>query len=150
MGRSIQPSSIRRDQLDPAVMALLRPPVERDRAGGAGRSTLSGGQALIGRLAAMIVRDGGTIATEHHVVDVRRDADGRVTGVVVEAPEGTVEVGARRGVVVAAGGYEGSPERRAEHGTPGQRRVDDGAARYQHRRRDRGLREGGCGHRLLR
>ncbi len=31
----------------------------------------------------MFVRDGGTIATEHHVVDVRRDAGGRVTGVVV-------------------------------------------------------------------
>lgn len=122
MGRSIQPSAIRRDQLDPAVMALLRPPVERDRVGAAGRSTLSGGQALIGRLAAMFVRDGGTVATEHHVIDVRReggDGAGRVTGVVVDTPEGTVEVGARRGVIVAAGGYEGSPERRAEHGTPG-------------------------------
>jgi 3-oxosteroid 1-dehydrogenase len=119
MGRSIQPASIRRDQLDPAVTALLRPPVERDRAGMPGRSTLSGGQALIGRLAAMFVRDGGTIATEHHVVDVRRDVGGRVTGVVVETPEATVEVAATRGVIVAAGGYEGSPELRAAHGTPG-------------------------------
>ncbi len=59
MGRSIQPVSIRRDQLDPAVSELLRPPVERDRAGTPGRFTLSGGQALIGRLAAMVVRDGG-------------------------------------------------------------------------------------------
>jgi len=119
MGRSIQPASIRRDQLDPAVMALLRPPVERDRAGAAGRSTLSGGQALIGRLAAMLVRDGGTIATEHHVVDVRRDAAGRVTAVVADTPDGPVEIAARRGVVVGAGGYEGSPELRALHGTPG-------------------------------
>lgn len=119
MGRSIQPSSIARAQLDPAVMALLRPPVERDRTGAAGRSTLSGGQALIGRLAAMLVRDGGTIATEHHVVDVRRDAVGRVTGVVADTPNGPVEVIARRGVIVAAGGFEGSPKLRAEHGTPG-------------------------------
>jgi glycine/D-amino acid oxidase-like deaminating enzyme len=119
MGRSIQPASIKRDQLDPAVTALLRPPVERDRAGIPGRSTLSGGQALIGRLAAMLVRDGGTLATEHHVVDVCRDGHGRVTGVVVEAPGGSVEVGATRGVIVAAGGYEGSPELRAAHGTPG-------------------------------
>lgn len=120
MGRSIQPVAIRRDALDPRVTDLLRPPVERDRVGAAGRSTLSGGQALIGRLAAMTVRDGGTIATGHHVVDVRR-VDGRVTGVVVEVagvPD-RVEVAARRGVVVAAGGYEGSVERRAEHGTPG-------------------------------
>lgn len=119
MGRSIQPASIKREQLDPDVMALLRPPVERDRAGAAGRSTLSGGQALIGRLAAMVVRDGGTLATEHHVVDVRRDGAGRVTAVVVDTPAGAVEVGARRGVVIGAGGYEGSPELRALHGTPG-------------------------------
>ncbi|KAA1420356.1 FAD-binding protein [Nocardioides humilatus] len=119
MGRSIQPASIKRDQLDPAVMALLRPPVERDRVGAAGRSTLSGGQALIARLAAMVVRDGGTIATEHHVVDVRRDDAGRVTGVVVDTPAGPAEITATRGVLVAAGGYEGSPELRALHGTPG-------------------------------
>ncbi|WP_312856347.1 FAD-dependent oxidoreductase [Nocardioides pelophilus] len=119
MGRSIQPASIARADLDPAVMALLRPPVERDRVGAAGRSTLSGGQALIGRLAAMVVRDGGTLATEHHVVDVRREGAGRVTAVVVDTPTGPVEVTARRGVVVAAGGYEGSPELRALHDTPG-------------------------------
>ena len=119
MGRSIQPVSVRRDQLDPAVSELLRPPVERDRAGTPGRFTLSGGQALIGRLAAMVVRDGGSLATEHHVVDVRRDGAGRVTAVVVDSPTGPVEVGARRGVIIGAGGYEGSPELRALHGTPG-------------------------------
>ncbi|WP_322937616.1 FAD-dependent oxidoreductase [Nocardioides bizhenqiangii] len=119
MGRSIQPVSIARAGLDPAVTALLRPPVERDRAGAAGRSTLSGGQALIGRLAAIVVRDGGTLATEHHVVDVRRDGAGRVTAVVVDTPTGPVDVGAHRGVIVAAGGYEGSPELRELHGTPG-------------------------------
>lgn len=119
MGRSIQPVSIRRDRLDPAASELLRPPVERDRAGTPGRFTLSGGQALIGRLAAMVVRDGGSLATEHHVVDVRRDGAGRVTAVVVDSPTGPVEVGARRGVIIAAGGYEGSPELRALHGTPG-------------------------------
>ena len=74
---------------------------------------------MIGRLAAMVVRDGGTLATEHHVVDVRRDGAGRVTAVVVDTPTGKVEVGARRGVIVGAGGYEGSPELRALHGTPG-------------------------------
>jgi 3-oxosteroid 1-dehydrogenase len=119
MGRSIQPALIARADLDPALMALLRPPVERDRVGGVGRSKLSGGQALIGRLAAIVVRDGGTIATEHHVVDVRRDAAGRVTAVVVDTPTGPVDVGANRGVIVGAGGYEGSPELRALHGTPG-------------------------------
>ena len=119
MGRSIQPMSIKRDRLDPDVTAILRPPVERDRAGAGGRSTLSGGQALIGRLAAMVARDGGALATQHHVVDVRRSAGGRVTSVVVDTPTGQIELAARRGVIIGAGGYEGSPELRALHGTPG-------------------------------
>ncbi|WP_051485909.1 FAD-dependent oxidoreductase [Nocardioides sp. J54] len=119
MGRSVQPSAIRRDELDPRVGELLRPPVERDRAGQRGRSTLSGGQALIGRLAAMLLRDGGTIATHHHVTGFRRDDDGRLTTVLADGPDGPVEVRAARGVLVAAGGFEGSPERRAAHGTPG-------------------------------
>lgn len=119
MGRSIQPATIRRDALDPRVGALLRPPVERDRAGQPGRSTLSGGQALIGRLAAMVLRDGGELLVEHHVTGFVRDASGRVTGVRAETPGGPVELTASRGVLVAAGGFEGSPERRTAHGTPG-------------------------------
>ncbi|HEY1117637.1 MAG TPA: FAD-binding protein, partial [Acidimicrobiales bacterium] len=104
MGRSIQPKNIRRDELDPAVTAVLRPPVERDRAGQPGRSTLSGGQALIGRLAAIVVRDGGTIATGHHVPGLRRDADGRAMTVLVDGPDGPVEIRATRGILIAAGG----------------------------------------------
>ncbi|MCR1783469.1 FAD-binding protein [Nocardioides carbamazepini] len=119
MGRSIQPRSIRREELDPAVAALVRPPVERDRAGRPGRSTLSGGQALIGRLAAITVRDGGTIATGRQVTDFGRDVDGRVTTVRYAGPDGPGEVRARHGILVAAGGFEGSPERRTAHGTPG-------------------------------
>lgn len=119
MGRSIQPVSIRRDELDPAVTALLRPPVERDRAGRPGRATLSGGQALIARLAAITVREGGTIAVGCAVTGFERDAGGRLTTVRYDGPQGPAEVRARRGVLVAAGGFEGSPERRAAHGTPG-------------------------------
>ncbi|GAA3662236.1 FAD-binding protein [Nocardioides ginsengisoli] len=119
MGRSIQPKSIRRDELDPAVAALVRPPVERDRVGGPGRSTLSGGQALIARLAAITVREGGTIATSCQVTGFARDDDGRATTLTYEGPDGAREVRARRGILIAAGGFEGSPERRAEHGTPG-------------------------------
>lgn len=119
MGRSIQPVAIRREDLDPAVAALVRPPVERDRVGGPGRSTLSGGQALIARLASILVREGGTIATGHHVTELTRNDDGRVAGVRADGPDGPVEVGAGRGILVAAGGFEGSAERRRLHGTPG-------------------------------
>ncbi|KRA29885.1 MULTISPECIES: FAD-dependent oxidoreductase [unclassified Nocardioides] len=119
MGRSIQPKNIKRADLHPAVGELLRPPVERDRAGEGGRNTLSGGQSLIGRLAAIVLRDGGTIATGHHVTGFQRDETGRVTTVIADGPDGPVEITATRGVLIAAGGFEGSPERRAEHGTPG-------------------------------
>lgn len=119
MGRSIKPVDIKRDDLAPEATAILRPPVERDRVGAAGRRTLSGGQSLIGRLASMVVREGGIIRTEHHVTDVRRDPGGRVDAVLATGPDGPVTITARRGVIIAAGGFEGDPERRARHGTPG-------------------------------
>lgn len=110
-GRSIQPSGIKRDELPEQVDALLRPPVERDRAGERGRRTLTGGQALIGRLLAMFVRDGGTVLTGHKMTELVTDGD-RVTGVVAETDAGEVTITARRGVILASGGYEGDQARR--------------------------------------
>lgn len=117
-GRSIQPVAVRRDELPAAVAALIRPPVERDRVGEAGRRTLTGGQALIARLATMFVRDGGTVVTDVPVTGFVTDED-RVTGVVGMGPEGPRELRGRRGVLVAAGGFEGNGSMRAAHGVPG-------------------------------
>ncbi|GAA3521858.1 FAD-binding protein [Aeromicrobium panaciterrae] len=115
MGRSIQPSNIRRDELPPEVAALVRPPVERDRAGEGGRNTLSGGQALIARTLMAFVRDGGTVLTNQHVTDYVVE-DGRVVGVTTEGGE---TIRAARGVIVAAGGFEGNDTLRGLHGVPG-------------------------------
>ena len=104
------------------VAALVRPPVERDRVGGEGRSTLSGGQALIARLAATFVGAGGTIRTGHCVRDLmtQTDATGdHVVGAWATTETGPVEVRARRGVLLGSGGFEGSESRRHAHGTPG-------------------------------
>ena len=60
-GRSIQPTNIKRGDLPPEVGELVRPPVERDRAGEGGRNTLTGGQSLIARLLDGFLRDGGTV-----------------------------------------------------------------------------------------
>jgi 3-oxosteroid 1-dehydrogenase len=122
MGRSIQPTNIKRDQLPTDVAELVRPPVERDRAGDGGRSTLSGGQSLIARLAELLVREGGTIRTQLPVTGLlteRVDGDDRVVGVAAMTPEGPLELRARRGVLIAAGGFEGNAELRAKHGVPG-------------------------------
>ncbi len=115
MGRSIQPLNIRREDLPAEVAALVRPPVERDRAGEGGRNTLSGGQALIARTLMAFVRDGGTVLTNHHVTDYVVE-DGRVVGVSTISGE---TIRAKRGVIVAAGGFEGSAALRTEHGVPG-------------------------------
>ncbi len=117
-GRSIQPTNVKRGDLPERVGALVRPPVERDRAGEGGRNTLSGGQALIARLLDGFLRDGGTVLTELPVTGLVLDGD-RVAGVAAMTPEGPVEVRARRGVLVAAGGFEGNAALREQHGVPG-------------------------------
>ncbi len=122
-GRSIQPTNIKRAELAPEVAELVRPPVERDRAGETGRNTLSGGQALIARLATIVVREGGTIRTNLPVTGLVSDPNdpaGRVVGVAAMSPEGPVEIGARRGVLLAAGGFEGNATMRRDHGVPGE------------------------------
>ena len=118
MGRSIQPTSIKRGDLSPEVAALVRPPVERDRVGEGGRNTLSGGQALIARLLEGFVGAGGTVLTDLPMTGLVLDSD-RVVGIAAMTPEGPVEIGARRGVLIAAGGFEGNAEERAAHGVPG-------------------------------
>lgn len=118
MGRSIQPTNLKRGDLAPEVADLVRPPVERDRAGEGGRSTLSGGQALIARLLDGFLRAGGAVLTELPVTGLVVDGD-RVAGVAAMTPEGPIRIGARRGVLVAAGGFEGNAEERAAHGVPG-------------------------------
>lgn len=117
-GRSIQPVNIKRDELPDDVAGLVRPPVERDRAGEPGRNTLSGGQSLIGRLLWAFVRDGGTVLTSH-CVDTLLIEDGRVVGVRAVTADGGVEVRARRGVLIAAGGFERNAGWRDQYGVPG-------------------------------
>lgn len=117
-GRSIQPSNIKRDELPEQVDALLRPPVDKDRVGEGGRRTLTGGQALIGRLLGMFVRDGGTVLTGHRMTELVTEGE-RVVGIVAEAESGPVTIRANRGVILASGGYEGDQARRTERGVPG-------------------------------
>lgn len=118
MGRSIQPTNLKRGDLDPEVAALVRPPVERDRMGEGGRNTLSGGQALIARALAAFVREGGTVLTGHRVSGYLTD-DGRVVGVSVDTADGPIEIRSARGVIAAAGGFEGNAALRSRYAVPG-------------------------------
>ncbi|MBR9894559.1 FAD-dependent oxidoreductase [bacterium] len=80
-----------------------------------GRSMrLMNGNALIARLAKSCFDKGVPIWTSAPVRTLIRDDSGRVTGAVVNRPDGPVEVHARKGVVLAAGGFPQDSVRRKE------------------------------------
>lgn len=109
--------------LDPAELGpmaeAVRPTLKVDRAGRPEPAELIGGQALIGRLLLALSRLPQAqlrlrSACAQLVVD-----DGRVVGVVAEQPDGLRRIRARRGVLIASGGFERNAAMRAEHGVPG-------------------------------
>jgi succinate dehydrogenase/fumarate reductase flavoprotein subunit len=118
-GRSFVPLDLPAERLGDLV-SLVRPPVERDRAGKDHRDgPLSAGRALIGRLLRAFVDTGnGAVRTGTALTGLVTE-DGSVVGVEARAPDGAVRLGARRGVLLAAGGFEGNPELRRRHGVPG-------------------------------
>lgn len=122
LGRGIFPAPAPRAELGEAV-AHLRPTVPVDTFGvteGHPAETLIGGQALIGRfLRALQDLDSVELRTQSPVTELIEE-DGRVVGVVVDGQDGSRRIRARRGVVLAAGGFESDGKARRElHGIPG-------------------------------
>lgn len=73
------------------------------------------GNALVGRLLLSLVERRVPVLTNTAVQALSRDADGRVTGVVLRGADGvTRAVAARGGVVLASGGFNRHPRLRAE------------------------------------
>lgn len=72
------------------------------------------GSAYIQMLSGAFLACGGEIRTETTLEKLVRNAQtGRIEGVVVRTAEGSFTIAARRGVVLAAGGFAASPERLA-------------------------------------
>lgn len=69
------------------------------------------GQALVGRLLKGLLDRGVEPLLQHRATRLLVE-DGRVVGVIADTPEGSVRVRARRGVVLATGGFEWDPELR--------------------------------------
>ena len=136
-GRSIQPTNVKRADLPPEVAELVRPPVERDRAGEGGRNTLSGGQSLIARLAAIFVREGGDDPHQPagHRAGHRRQRPGGRRRRDVTA-RGRSRSAPRAACCSAAGGFEGNAEMRREHDVPGDVAWTMAPRGDQHRRAD--------------
>jgi 3-oxosteroid 1-dehydrogenase len=68
------------------------------------------GGAFISMLLKGCLDRGATVLTTTPARELVLDDDGRVVGVRAESGGGSVTIGARRGVVLAAGGYEWNPE----------------------------------------
>ena len=67
------------------------------------------GQALVGRLLEANLRRGVEIFMAHRGTELIEE-DGRIAGVVFDTSDGPVSIGARRGVVLATGGFEWNEE----------------------------------------
>lgn len=120
VGRSFVPVDLPADTLG-ELLALVRPPVERDRLGlDHAEGPLSAGRALIGRLLLAFSRTGSGVVRTGHRVDRILWEDGRVVGVEAATSTGRVIVRASRGVLLAAGGFERNPEMRSRHQVPGE------------------------------
>lgn len=68
------------------------------------------GQSLVGRLLAASLRLGVEIRLGHHGIELRRDDDGTVTGVVAQTGDVRHSLRARAGVLLATGGFEWNAE----------------------------------------
>ncbi|MBX7432017.1 FAD-binding protein [Mycobacterium sp. Y57] len=107
----------------PDLRELVRGPLDVDRLGRAVPGDyFVGGRALIARFLTAIARYPnastrlGTALTEL-VID-----DGTVVGAVVQTDSGRRAIRTRRGVLLAAGGFERNDEMRARYGVPGSSR----------------------------
>ncbi|WP_123024284.1 FAD-binding protein [Mycolicibacterium stellerae] len=98
---------------------LVRGPLDHERLGAPQPDLLTGGRALIGRfLSAMAENPAVTAHLNTSLVELIVE-DGRVVGAVVQSEGARRVILARRGVLLAAGGFEQNDAMRAEYGVAG-------------------------------
>lgn len=98
----------------------LRVPLDVERAGQSRPDKLGGGQALIGRLlTALSEQPGATLHRESPCEELLVEG-GAVTGAVTTRGGKQVRIRSRRGVLLAAGGFERNAELRHRWGVPGE------------------------------
>ncbi|MFF2732610.1 FAD-dependent oxidoreductase [Streptomyces sp. NPDC058008] len=120
-GRSFVPRALDPAELGDDLLALIRPPLDRDRAGQDHDTSapLTAGRALIGRLLLAYHRTGHGAVTTDTVMDELAATPRRVTGILATRQGRRIRIGARRGVLLAAGGFEHNERLRGVHGVPG-------------------------------
>lgn len=119
-GRHIMPMYFPAAELGD-LREVLRPTLLVERSGQAPLDMIIGGQALIGRLLIMLTKRGVDLRLNTRLTDLVVE-DGRVVGAVVDTAEGPQRIRARKGVLLAAGGFDHNQQMRDEYGVPGQSR----------------------------
>ena len=105
----------------------VRGPLDTERLGVPAPELLTGGRALIGRFLAALRRfPDAALHLDSPLTDLVVD-DGAVTGVIVCRNGVDVRIRARRGVLLAAGGFEHDPRMRQAWGVPGRPEDSMGA-----------------------
>ena len=114
-GRSIYPKPIKGEEVGERT-SDIRPAVPVDQFGAPEDTTkLEGGRAWVARLVlALDAMDNATVLLKTGAEELITDDDGRVVGVAVRDDSGTWTLGASRGVLMAAGGFERSAEMREQ------------------------------------
>ncbi|BCN48301.1 MULTISPECIES: FAD-binding protein [Prescottella] len=98
---------------------LVRGPLDFDRLGADLPEMLIGGRALVGRfLKAIGNYPNAKLNLNTPLVELVVE-DGAVVGALVERDGEQVAIRARKGVILAAGGFEGNDELRQKYGVPG-------------------------------
>ncbi|BBY18290.1 FAD-binding protein [Mycolicibacterium litorale] len=116
--RHIVPVPLPAADLGP-VAAQIRGPLDTERLGHPAPDLLTGGRALIGRFLAALARFPHARAYLGAPLVDLIDVDRAVVGAVVNRDGRDVRIRARRGVLLAAGGFEQNPEMRQKWGVPG-------------------------------
>ncbi|POX57212.1 3-oxosteroid 1-dehydrogenase [Streptomyces sp. Ru71] len=120
-GRAVFPVDLPLPDAPHPLLAAVRPPAWAERLGlPVPDGPLTDGRALIGRLLLALESTGNGRTLLGTGLTRLLTEDGRVTGAEAEAGGRTLRIRARRGVLLAAGGFEANAElRRAWQGLPG-------------------------------
>jgi 3-oxosteroid 1-dehydrogenase len=100
------------------VVADLRQPLSPEKGGWKEPFPLTiGGRAFLARLLVALSETDVVLLRQTELVELVTDA-GRVVGVSAQGPEGAIRIGAHRGVLLAAGGFDRNPDLRAKYQAP--------------------------------
>src|SRR5699024_8085548 len=117
-GRHITPKPLKPAALG-TLRDVLRPPLDTDWLGKDLPPYIIGGQALIGRFLLALQQYPNARTRLNCAVDEFVVEYGRVLGAIADSGGERVAIRARRGVIVASGGFERNDEMRREYGVPG-------------------------------